>query len=122
MKHSTKGALLSAFLFPGAGHLYLKKYVTGGALIGVSLWAIYYLLARTIEMAMRVSEMIQRGQVGMDVLSITEALSKQATRADSQLLNIATAAIIGCFLIGIVDSYRIGRARDRADDQPVITQ
>jgi hypothetical protein len=32
MNKSTKAALLSTFVFPGAGHLYLKKYIPAAVL------------------------------------------------------------------------------------------
>ena len=32
MKKSMKAALLSAFVFPGAGHFFLKKHITGTVL------------------------------------------------------------------------------------------
>jgi hypothetical protein len=35
----------------------------------------------------------------------------QTAADDSQLLGIATTALIICWLVGIVDSYRIGRTR-----------
>jgi len=68
MKYSTKAMLLSAFLFPGVGHFYLKCYLTGAVLASLAVGALYFLLARTIEVAMRVSEMIQQGEVGIDPL------------------------------------------------------
>jgi TM2 domain-containing membrane protein YozV len=117
MKYSTRTLLLSAFLFPGAGHLYVKKYLTGSILISVTLWAIYYLLASSLAIALRVSDMIQRGEVGADLASISLALSQQASTANSRLVDIATIALAGCYLIGVIDGYRVGRARDNRSDQ-----
>ena len=115
MKIATKAALLSAFVFPGAGHVYLKKYVVGGILISVSLATLYYLLLAIIDKATRVSEMILSGEVRLDALSISQALSEQSLAADNQLLNAATVIIIGCFVVGIGDAYRAGRAHDQGD-------
>lgn len=115
MKSSTKAVLLSLFLFPGSGHVYLKKYAVGGVLITASLAAIYYLLLAIVDKATRVSEMILSGEVRLDVISITQALSKQTTAADSQSLKVATAVLVVCFLVGILDAYRLGRASDKID-------
>ncbi len=112
MKKSTKAALLSALLFPGAGHIFLNKYISGIALGGVSLAAIYYLISKTVESALQIIEETQ-GNVQLDVITITELLSKQSAGVESQLLNIAMAALIICWLIGIVDSYRVGCLRDK---------
>lgn len=115
VKSSTKAVLLSLFLFPGSGHVYLKKYAVGGVLITASLAAIYYLLLAIVDKATRVSEMILSGEVRLDVISITQALSKQTTAADSQSLKVATAVLVVCFLVGILDAYRLGRASDKID-------
>jgi TM2 domain-containing membrane protein YozV len=37
MKVSYKAALLSAFVFPGVGHFYLKKYWRGGVIMFIVL-------------------------------------------------------------------------------------
>lgn len=113
MKKITKAVLLSAFVFPGIGHLYLKKRMAGSVLIGVSFAAIYYLMSTIIEHALQIAEKIQSGEVQPDVVAITELLSKQSAGAESQLQNIATAVIVICWVIGIVDSYRLGSAQNK---------
>ena len=115
MKKSTKAVLLSAFVFPGVGHLYLKKYVPGSILASVSLVAVYYLVTKTVERAWEIAEKIQSGAVQLDATTITDLVSQQSVGADSQLLNMATLAIIICWGIGIIDSYRVGRVRDKMD-------
>ena len=113
MKKATKAALLSAFVLPGAGHLYLKRYVPGSILAGVSLVAVYYLVATTVERALKIAEKIQSGAVQLDATTVTELVSQQSAGTDSQIVNIATLAIIICWVIGIIDSYRVGRMRDK---------
>ena len=113
MKKSTKAILLSALVFPGAGHIYLKKYLSGAVLIGASFAAIYYLMSKTLEKALEISENIQSGDMPLDVEVITGLVSKQSTGVDAQLINIASAAFIICWLVGIADSYRIARVRDK---------
>ena len=74
-----KAALLSAFVFPGVGHLYLKKYIHGVILIGVSLVGSYYVISKTVERALKIVEKIQSGAVQLDVTAVTELVSKQST-------------------------------------------
>ena len=111
-----KAALLSAFVFPGAGHFLLKKYVSGAALAGIALAGLYYLIAKTVEKALRIAEEIQSGNVQLDATTITELVTKQATGTDAQLLDIAVAVFFIAWLIGIIDSYRVGRTRDKHVD------
>ncbi len=113
MKKSIKAVLLSAFVFPGVGHIYLKKYIPGVVLVGTSLVGSYYVISKTVERAFRIVEKIQSGGVQLDVTAITELVSKQSTGFEAQLINIATVVIILCWLIGIVDSYRVGCVQDK---------
>jgi len=115
VENSTKAALLSALVFPGAGHVFLKKYLPGGILIGVSFIVISYIVTKTTEKALSVVEQIQNGDVPLDIAAITELVSTQSTGNDIQLLNTATTAFIICWVIGIVDSYRLGRRRNKND-------
>lgn len=115
MKKATAAALLSALVFPGAGHLFLKKYIPGVALAGASLTGVYYLISETLKRALQIVEKIQAGDIQPDVTAITELLTKQSTGTDATLLNIATVVLVICWLVGIIDSYRLGRVRDRAD-------
>jgi len=115
VKRSAKAALLSALVFPGIGHIYLKRYLSGIILAGVSFAAIYYLTAKMVEKSLQILEKIQSGSIPLNTRAITELLSKQSTGAESQLLSMATAVFIICWLIGILDSYRVGRLRDKID-------
>jgi hypothetical protein len=117
VKKPTKAALLSAFVFPGAGHIYLKKYMAGVLLASASFAAIYYLVSKAVERAFEISEKIQSGDVPLDLEAITELVSQKSSGADAQLLNIATTALIVVWLIGIIDSYRAGRVRERNDEE-----
>jgi hypothetical protein len=113
MKKSTRALLLSALVFPGSGHLYLKKYVHGLVLAGASLAALYYLFSKSMEEAMRIVENIQSGSVQPDVAAIMEMASNQPVGADAYLLDVATTVFIICWVLGMIDSYRVGRVQDR---------
>ena len=116
MRKSTKAALLSAFVFPGLGHFFLKKYVAGVVLVGVSFAGIYYVITKTVERALQITEKIQRGEIQPDIAAITELVSKQSTGSEVQLINIATIAFVSCWIVGIIDSYRVGCVQDREQD------
>jgi hypothetical protein len=113
MKRHTKAALLSTFVFPGIGHFLLKKHIQGAALAGTAFVSLYFLIARTIEKTLQVFEKIASGEIQSDAASITDLVLNQSTGSETLLLRIATAALIISWLIGIVDSYRVGRAQDK---------
>lgn len=115
VKKSTKAVLLSALVFPGSGHLYLKKYISGVLLAGISFAAIYYVLTKSMEQAFAISDKILSGETQLDIQAITEQVAQQSGGADAQLLNVATIVICLCWLIGIIDAYRVGRICDKKD-------
>jgi hypothetical protein len=111
-----KAALLSAFVFPGVGHFLLKKYIPGAILAGTAFSGLYFLISKTLETALQISEKIISGEVQLDGTTITELVSKQAMGTEAQLLNFATAVFIISWLVGIADSYRVARAQDKIVD------
>lgn len=113
MKKSTSAVLLSAFLFPGMGHVYLKKYVTGIVLAGISFASIYYLVSKAIDIAVEISKKIEAGEVLLDESAISQLATQFSNTNDAQIMNIATTVFIICWLVGIVDAYRLGRLQDK---------
>ncbi len=113
MKESSKAALLSAFVCPGVGHLYLKRMAVGLGLLSASLWALYVLLSNAISRALVISDKIVSGEVAPDVIAIRELIAQQPIGSDAQLINLATTVLIAAWLIGIVDSYRSGRIEEK---------
>lgn len=112
MKTSTRAALLSALVFPGAGHLYLKKYPVGIGLLVISVGLLYVVLTGVVDEAVAISEQLQSGAVPASAASIS-ALLEQTQAVQTDALNLASTALLVCWLAGIVDAYRLGMRRDR---------
>lgn len=115
MKKSTKAVLWSALVFPGSGHLYLKRYFVGLVLIGASLAALLYVVDKSMESAYQIVGQIQNGSVAPDAASISDMITQQSSGPDGMLLDIVNYLLIIFWIIGIIDSYRIGRSEDRQD-------
>jgi Family of unknown function (DUF5683) len=113
VRYSTKAALLSGLVFPGVGHLYLKRYWRGALLSAGAAAATYFLVSVALTSAMDIAGKIQAGDVPMNEESISAMVSK-ASQGNEQSTDIATMALLALWIIGIADSYREGRARDRA--------
>ncbi len=114
MRKSTKAVLLSGLVFPGTGHMYLKQRITGAVLACASLAAFYLIVSNLWGRAMQIVEKIERGEVDPDAAAIADLLSRQPSGDESQL-SAAWAILILCWFVGIVDSYRRGRAQDEID-------
>jgi len=110
-----KAVFLSAFVFPGLGHLFLKKYISAAILASASFVALYYMISNAIQLSMQIVDKIQSGAVSLDAMTVTELVSMQSMGEDSQSLDIAVYVLIVCWLISIVDSYRLGRLQNSSD-------
>lgn len=109
MKRATKAALLSGLVFPGVGHLLLKQYLRGSILLLCSLATLWVLVDVAVQRAEGIVDRIVSGEIAMDAGAITQAVTDSSHGDGSFLGQAALIAFIVCWLIGIVDSYRVGR-------------
>ncbi|MGB5614139.1 MAG: hypothetical protein WBM67_15950, partial [Sedimenticolaceae bacterium] len=77
--------------------------------------ALYLLISSAADMAMQITEQIQHGNVPLDVSALTELMEQQPTGGEVQYMNAASTALLASWLIGIVDSFRVGRAMDKGN-------
>ena len=108
MNRSLKAVLLSALVFPGAGHFSLNKPVLGGLISVATIICLYFLLTTAVEIAQQISLEIQSGAVQFDVAKISEKVSQDLAGSDGQGINIPLFLLVVCWLVGIADSVRIG--------------
>jgi TM2 domain-containing membrane protein YozV len=113
MKYSTKAALLSGLVFPGVGHLYLKRWLRGTLLAAGAAVVSWFLVSLAVSSAMDIAGKIQNGDVPPSAEAISTMVSK-ASQSNELSTDIATMILLVLWVVGIVDSYREGRAKDRA--------
>jgi uncharacterized membrane protein len=114
MKRSTKAALISGLVFPGLGHLILRRYVVGLVLLCLAGGSIYVIAETVIDTAFDIVGEIEGGGTAMDSSSISQ-LVEQRTQQTEQSTNLAVWVLMASWVIGIVDSYRVGRALERPE-------
>lgn len=115
MPKAIKAALLSALVFPGAGHFWVKSYLTGSLLTAAACAGLYFLIAQVVERARQLTEIILAGDLPQDVAAIMALVDEQAAAPGLQTLPLASTALTVVWLIGIVDSYRLGRRQEHRD-------
>ena len=113
MKKSAKATLLSGLVFPGIGHIVLKQYLRGSILILFALIATSVIINVALKRALTVVDRINSGEIPIDSETITELVSNSASGTDSLVVNISLIVFGTCWLVGIVDSYRIGITQDK---------
>lgn len=107
MNKASKAALLSALVFPGLGHLVVKKYWLALAVAVVSTVSLYVLVSDTISKTLQVLEKVKQGEIAPDVISMMTFMQQQPS--DTQQLTMAFYSLIAAWIFGVGDSYRVGR-------------
>ena len=115
MTKSTKAVLLSALLFPGSGHFYLKKPIMGSVLTIISIVCLYFFTVSVFSLAKAISDKILTGEIAPDIIEISAAITNGLADSGLHQLNILTISIFSCWLFGMVDAYRLGRKADQKE-------
>ena len=108
MKKSIKAALLSALVYPGTGHFFLKKY-TSFALISLAFTVpLYFIFSEIMTKAQHIAEQIQKGEIPFNVSAILNAVHSSTLSADTQEINVKLYLLFIIWLIAMIDAYRLG--------------
>jgi TM2 domain-containing membrane protein YozV len=118
MKVSYKAALLSTFVFPGVGQLYLKRYWRGLVIMFFVFTGLGYLIwSATVSALNRLDDVMVKVQGGTTNLQELSGIvgSKMIT---TDPYHDAVFYVIVCFWIfAIIDAYRIGKQREFQDEK-----
>lgn len=112
MKNSLKGALLSGLIFPGLGQMVLKRYKRGVVLMLTVLSSLCVIIVISIQIALSIIENIGSKGEMVDIWTISNAATRASTSSDSLIINFFILLVILCWIIGVVDAYKIGKEKD----------
>jgi len=112
MKNSMKGALLSGLVFPGLGQIALKHYWRGGALILAVMAGLYIMIETAVQQAYAILDTFEAEGGMPDSDTISQAAAQAAAASDSPMITAVSVLIIVCWIVGIIDAYRIGKQKD----------
>jgi hypothetical protein len=113
MTRSTKAALLSGLIFPGVGHMILKQYLRGSVLALSALIALSVIVTNAIKQALTIVDRINSGEIPLEAGAIAELASMPTSGAEGSILNIAALVFGTVWIIGIIDSYRLGIIQEK---------
>ena len=115
MKHSLRGALLSGLVLPGLGQIALKRYKRGVVLLVVVSASLLLIVIKGVQQALAILEKIELQGGALDMGTISNAAIEASTTSESLVLKLLFLWVIVCWIIGIVDAFRIGRRKDMED-------
>lgn len=105
-------------VFPGVGHLYLKKYIPGLLLSLGAATATYFIMSNAMQTALDVVDNMQSGNISLDTNTITGLVNKQSSVTENST-NIAMIALLLFWIIGILDSFRVGHKIEKPEKEQV---
>jgi hypothetical protein len=112
MSKALKGALLSGLVFPGFGQVILKHYKRGVILMLTVLASLSVVVAKAVQQALAILDQIKSEGGVISMSTISKAANQASTTSDSRMINLVLVFIVLCWIIGIVDAYRIGKRGD----------
>ena len=108
MNRSVKAALISALVFPGAGHLYLKRGARACLFLLPTLVAVVVFLNDAMEQATEIAGQIMAGTMPADPVAMAARLEQHG---GSTLATVAAAVMVVCWIGAAVDAYMVGRGQ-----------
>ena len=122
MKKSTKAALYSALIFPGAGLYLLTHYVRGSVFFIPALLAILYIINGFRAVMSELSEKLKLDPYGL--LDITRLLHDITASINLHipLYHQAISLFIVSWIISTISSYFAGKKQETDANQTTITQ
>jgi hypothetical protein len=111
VNHSLKGALLSGLVFPGLGQVILKHYKRGTILILTFSASLVVILIKAVQQAFTILERIELEGGAIDMSTISKAATQASTTSDSFIFKFFLLLSILCWIVGVVDAYRVGRKK-----------
>lgn len=115
MNRPTAALLLSALVFPGAGQLYLKRYLRGIILVVLSLTCLWIIADRVLQQASSVLAQLASEGGAVDAGRLTDLVAQTSSGSDGLAVTTATLALAGCWVIGVVDAWRIARSQQETN-------
>lgn len=110
MKRSTKAVLLSALVYPGAGHWYLARKWSALLFMLAATAALYVLMSSAWSQANLIAEQILSDDMQPEIGALLDQMAGQSSLDQSGRSTIATAWLGIVWLAGVLDAWRVGRA------------
>jgi predicted acyltransferase len=112
MKNSLKGAFLSGLIFPGLGQISLKHYKRGIVIMLTVLVGMSVFIVKAVQHALGILEKIESQGGAISISTISNAATQASATSGNLTFNLALLLVIICWIIGVVDAYRIGKIKD----------
>jgi TM2 domain-containing membrane protein YozV len=108
MKTAVKAALLSGFVFPGLGQIYLKRYRRGLIILILVLLVLGVIIGTVTISALESLKAIESGGGIADMETISNLASIDSAHSGIYL-RFFLLFVLCCWLFSVADAYKIGK-------------
>ncbi|WP_354624069.1 hypothetical protein [Psychromonas sp. MME2] len=108
MSKPLKALLLSALIYPGAGHFFIRSYKTCLALVTLFSISLFFVITDIVNQANIIIERIIKGEIPLNQETINESILALSS-TEQQNANIHLYLMLIIWIAAIVDVYRIAR-------------
>ena len=103
---------MSGLIFPGLGQVILRHYKRGAVIMFTVLVSLSVVVVKTVQHALAILEKIESEGGAISMSTISNAATQATTTSGSLIFKLLLLLIIFCWIIGVVDAYRIGKKKD----------
>lgn len=114
MQHPVRAALLSAFVFPGAGHLYLRRPKRACLFLVPALVAAIWFANDVMTRATALADQVLAGTLPLDPAALAARLEAQG--GSSHAATVCGVVLVVCWVGSIVDSFVVAQGAARRAD------
>ncbi len=106
---------MSGLILPGLGQLALKHYKSGAVIMLTVLVSLSIIVMKAVQQALAILEKIELEGGAISMSAISNAATQASNTSGSLASNLVWLVIL-CWVIGVVDAYRIGKKKDIEED------
>ena len=107
MKKSTVAVLLSLLVFPGAGHVYLRRRARGLAFLAPALLAALYVFNQAVNEANKIVDQVLAGTTALDPAAMAAQIEQSS--GNTMLANVASAVMLICWVGSALDAWMLAK-------------
>jgi len=118
MKTSLKAAIYSGIVFPGTGYFIVHHNKRAITFILATLICLSFIMYEAYYKAQIIAQsIVERGVIPSSITQLREQILSTPGILTASEINAIYTAIIFIWLVGLVDSYRIGLRLDNVSDK-----
>jgi TM2 domain-containing membrane protein YozV len=104
MKKKTTAIILSGLVFPGAGQIYLRRYVRGAALIAAALAVVGAVVYKTLVLSLDLVLTIPQEEMAGGLMPLATKVLESARG----FYNACAVGLLVVWAAGVIDAYIAG--------------